>query len=1029
MRSLFFKLSALAILFVFSNHANAQISPNTQSTSFSAPATYPIYLIISDSSIITSVTLQGKPVFNNAAINYIVNQYTVTGFEKAFPTSRYKDMRDVYEMNVSSLNLPQSLVATYPQYFAGYRENIQNINLLSYTPNDFLDSSYYRSTGYLDYIKARDAWAITKGDSTVVIGVHDHQLDTSNLDIAPQLVRVATNTNYNTDHGTRVSGLIAGRTDNHYGYPSIGFNCKLDFVGCFCYDEILKTSQRNRRIINHSWGSGGGLNDTVLFTHSYDTFLQRICQEVYENGTFSCAGAGNGYTGGGAPARAYTYPASNDYVFSVSGIGWKNKYGGPDTVNVIGVHEGANIGDSTASFQHNSRVDLLAPAYEISGLSRYGFYGPQPQDNGTSYATPLVSGTAGLILSMDKCYSPYQIEYILKKSADTNIFHITENEKYRGRLGAGALDASKAVKMVYKNDPNPDPINAPYIDCNDPTTTTFYIEGIDYNTRCVPGYSINGVKPILTPITHNGTPPYTYRWEAMVGNTSSLNAYDVAAPEVTSAWGTPVAYYRVTIYDASPIQKVASKIFKLPLTIASNIYDLGGKDAYMDMFDEPNAMDLWDPRDDNYYKSPDLWNRQSNDGDTIHQNPEYFQNGLPNYANVRIRNVGCKDYNSNGVPQYLHLYWTAASTGEKWEDDWDGSSTVPSSGSPLPAQIPSGGEITTGSGILIPSLQPGQSTILVQPWYPRKPSDFENQPDKINICLLARVANNLPPYYDMTIPEQFNTGIKTNVRNNNNIFTRNLWVEDNLTLWGEMKKIRVYIANAEDNTRSFDLQFINDKAINLHFAGNFSSIGKVTLYLGDLYDVWMDAGGDGHYLSRNPDTKTVVMDGSETLDMLNIPLHPGHKYPVDVVFSLYDGIIPNYQYEFHLRQFELNEDHQRLGSVYGSMSFQIHTSNADAYGKKVNLKDEAVSIVNPSRFSLHPNPATDHLDVAYLGDEEVNVDIAVYDMLGRKMFSNVNQSFKNSYKELDISGYVPGIYVLNITHKDGSTEQFKFVKK
>lgn len=112
------------------------ISGGGNSSSFSSvPASYPVYLQINDPSIISSVTVQGKPIFTVSAINTLVNAYTVTGFERAFPNSRFQDMRRMYKMNVSSLALPADLTTAYSQYFP-YYEAIHNATL-AYTPVDY----------------------------------------------------------------------------------------------------------------------------------------------------------------------------------------------------------------------------------------------------------------------------------------------------------------------------------------------------------------------------------------------------------------------------------------------------------------------------------------------------------------------------------------------------------------------------------------------------------------------------------------------------------------------------------------------------------------------------------------------------------------------------------------------------------------------------------------------------------------------------------------------------------------------------
>ncbi len=107
-------------------------------------AQYTIHLTIADTTIISYVTQQGKPVFTLAGINGVINQYTVTGFEKAFPSSRFAYKRKVYKMTVSSMNLPVALTTSYPTYFLHYETASQG-EVLSYTPNDFASVWPYKS--------------------------------------------------------------------------------------------------------------------------------------------------------------------------------------------------------------------------------------------------------------------------------------------------------------------------------------------------------------------------------------------------------------------------------------------------------------------------------------------------------------------------------------------------------------------------------------------------------------------------------------------------------------------------------------------------------------------------------------------------------------------------------------------------------------------------------------------------------------------------------------------------------------------
>ena len=71
-----------------------------QSQSLSLQTSYVVYISIPDTSIITNVSSSGKPTFSVAGINTLFNQYSVSGFTKAFPGCRFLDMRCVYKMIV-----------------------------------------------------------------------------------------------------------------------------------------------------------------------------------------------------------------------------------------------------------------------------------------------------------------------------------------------------------------------------------------------------------------------------------------------------------------------------------------------------------------------------------------------------------------------------------------------------------------------------------------------------------------------------------------------------------------------------------------------------------------------------------------------------------------------------------------------------------------------------------------------------------------------------------------------------------------
>jgi hypothetical protein len=366
-------------------------------------------------------------------------------------------------------------------------------------------------------------------------------------------------------------------------------------------------------------------------------------------------------------------------------------------------------------------------------------------------------------------------------------------------------------------------------------TQTFNIVGVELNTICRPGLASNGVLPQLTPVLENGTPPYTYQWEALTGNTATLNANNIAKPTITASTGTHLLFLYLTVRDNSTVQKVASKRIKIQLQ-TNAVYDLSGRDSYVDMLNEPNTQATVDPREWNIWQSPDIWNRRFQDGGTTHDNPEFFS-ANPNFIYTRVRNVGCADSPPN---MDLRLYWTKASTGEDWADDW----TIADYTNPSGVAIPAGREITA-TPISIPTLAPGQSIIVSHPWYPIQPQQYDPTINSVDVCVLARIEESTTAPFGMAFPEVMLS--KDNIRNNNNIITRNLVVSDVFPGNKPTPRHLVFVGNVENIAQTFDIVMQPIKNVHLHFAGNFAAVGKITLYLGSLFDVWQQSGGEGKY--------------------------------------------------------------------------------------------------------------------------------------------------------------------------------------
>lgn len=979
-------------------------------------------LTISDASKITSVTSSGGSLhvtFTNSSLTAVANSYTISVFKQLYPTSRFPHLRNIWRVKASNtLALINGLQSIDTWLFPDKRPAFDAVSC-------FIPSDWHRwsDDGYLGYINADKAWNYTHGDTSVIVGVVEAPdaggVDTANPDLFRKFKRIDNPTGAG-NHATHVTGLIAGRTNNDtVSYPAIGFDCRMLFVhnipGSSSDDMHDLSLVDHLKVLNASWTDPGG----------YQVSTEDAYNEIYEEGTFTVAAAGDGLEKGDS-AWFKLYPASYDNVFSVSGVGWKYTWG---DISHKDWHAHVQSDTLWHCYQHNDAVDLLAPACEVGGL-RPGapwYVGGYAMD-GTSFSAPLVSGTAALMLSDRSCLTPYQLEYWLKKCADstpTNFTLTPQNAYWAGKLGSGGLDAGKVLDSLHRHLNHPDPNYNP---CNELKTATLYIKGVEINSVCVPGYSSNSVQPTLNPIIENGYGNLTYRWEPLGNNTCTLDNYTSPIPHIISSTYIPglghMAQFRLTVKDQSEVPKVAKRFFYIRLRTDQE-YDLAMRDSYMDMLTEPDSAEVYNSRDWHIWASPDLWARQIADNGTEPQNPEYTT-AHPNEVYVRVRNVGCVPYTEGGTRFHvdsLQLYWTMASTGEIWARDWDGSSLI----SGTSGYVPTGGLI--GAALGIPTLDPGQSVILSRPWTAPRPQDYYNSANA-DVCLLARITSrpisNPALEVDMAIPEIVGGNTSRNVRNNNNIVTRNL-VVTNATGRRFSALHGLFLANTSPVSGEYDVQIIPERFINKHFSGDFSAVGYAVLRSPGLYSSWMASGGMGHGFTANDTDSSFTWAGSDELLLQSIPFDSGQKFMATLQFFLRDSISPMpFTYDIHVRQFEAgtSRDSAAIGDITYQLSVGQETDSTDQ-----QQGQRAMQAVTGPAYTIYPNPATDQIFVQRGADAaDKQATVRLLDMSGRLLRSKL-MAGGDRLVSVDVKGVPRGEYLIQVNSADGKIQGYKVVLK
>jgi hypothetical protein len=268
----------------------------------------------------------------------------------------------------------------------------------------------------LTMVQAQCAWSITTGSPNVRIAVVDTEIDTNNLDLINKINAVYGTNNLNgvaLSHGTRSAGIICAQTNNNIGVASIGYDTKIDFYctnGSDLASQIYQAYKNGNKIISVSWSGGISYN---------------AAKEMTDSGVLLVVAAGNTVNAG-----FHSHIANIPGVILVSGVGNDNQYS-------------STVGNS-GNVARNPFIDLCAPSNCVTTteISPAGFGCGWK----TSIAAPQVVAVAALMLSVNPCLKPAEIEEIIKSTTDP----IADADLYPGLLGSGRLNAYKAVKKAME---------------------------------------------------------------------------------------------------------------------------------------------------------------------------------------------------------------------------------------------------------------------------------------------------------------------------------------------------------------------------------------------------------------------------------------------------------------------------------------------------------------------------------------------------------------------------------------------------
>lgn len=232
-------------------------------------------------------------------------------------------------------------------------------------------------------------------------------------------------------HGTHVSGTIAAVTNNGNGVAGIAFNAKIvpaRVLGkCGGYtsdiaDAIVWTSGGTVSGVPANANPAKVLSISLGGSGACDTTTQSAINSASSRGANVVVAAGN------SNANAANFsPANCSGVITVAAVG---RNGGKASYSNFGATvEVAAPGGSGGA---NSVLSTLNAGTTTPGADSYALY------NGTSMATPHVSGVVALMLSVKPTLTPDQVTSILQSTA--RAFPATCSQ-----CGSGIVNASAAV--------------------------------------------------------------------------------------------------------------------------------------------------------------------------------------------------------------------------------------------------------------------------------------------------------------------------------------------------------------------------------------------------------------------------------------------------------------------------------------------------------------------------------------------------------------------------------------------------------
>jgi len=276
------------------------------------------------------------------------------------------------------------------------------------SPND----AFYSGAWHLQKISAPVAWKTSYGKS-IGVAVIDSGIDHFHPDLAPNIVRwPGSDTN---GHGTKVAGVIAAVGNNVIGVTGVDWNANI-----YSYYGYNSIDAQTALYATAAYPAIRVINMSVGYQDS--AALKQAIDYAYSKGKVLVSAAGN------KNELNISYPAAYLNVLSVGAVDhFDTKY---------------------ITSNYGSFIDVSAPGTGIWTTSIGGGYTNTFSE--TSAASPIVSGIASLIYSVNGSLSNSSVYGIIKNNTDPIPLHNGYSQSFYGRVNAQKA-LSGALTTVFKD--------------------------------------------------------------------------------------------------------------------------------------------------------------------------------------------------------------------------------------------------------------------------------------------------------------------------------------------------------------------------------------------------------------------------------------------------------------------------------------------------------------------------------------------------------------------------------------------------